>query len=389
MTQIVSLEDIMLEPSRNGLTKPKRVRGVGTKMINMGELFANDRIKDLEMDRVPLEDKERITLLNPYDLLFARQSLVLEGAGKCALFISDSEEVCFESHIIRVRIDQRKADPRYIFYWFQSPDGRSSIRARVEQGAGAAGIRGSDLQKIKIRLPSLSIQKNIADCLETIDEKIELNRKINKTLEHTGRALFRYYFIDNPEAKNWRSGTLKDVVDNIKKPLKAGAHLAGRIYIPIDCLQMRGLSIHNSLNYTEAKSSLVSFEKDDILVGAMRVYFHRVNLAPTQGVTRTTTFVLRPKEGHLRAFATFLIDQDSTIAYANTHSKGTTMPYAIWENGLGNMTIKIPPDELLQKFQLQTGPMLEIIRDSHQQIQTLAALRDTLIPRLINGKIKL
>ena len=86
----------MSVPSRNGLTKPKRVRGSGVKMVNMGELFANQRIQNLEMDRVPLVEKERIALLEPNDLLFARQSLVFEGAGQCSIFLGDDEDVCFE-----------------------------------------------------------------------------------------------------------------------------------------------------------------------------------------------------------------------------------------------------------------------------------------------------
>ena len=67
--------------SRNGLTKPSRVRGSGYKMINMGELFSYDRIYDIPMELVPLNDREKASSkVEPGDLLFARQSLVLEGA---------------------------------------------------------------------------------------------------------------------------------------------------------------------------------------------------------------------------------------------------------------------------------------------------------------------
>ena len=111
----VYLRDVMSQPSRNGLTKPKRVRGAGVKMVNMGELFANRRIHNIKMDRVPLSENERISLLEPFDLLFARQSLVLEGAGQCSIFLGDTEDVCFESHIIRVRLDRQKVDPRFIW----------------------------------------------------------------------------------------------------------------------------------------------------------------------------------------------------------------------------------------------------------------------------------
>ena len=74
--------ELFAGPTRNGLTRPKAVRGDGVKMVNMGELFAHPRLRNVPMDRVPLSasESERF-LLRDGDLLFARQSLVLEGAG--------------------------------------------------------------------------------------------------------------------------------------------------------------------------------------------------------------------------------------------------------------------------------------------------------------------
>ena len=73
-------------PSRNGLTRPSKVRGVGYKMVNMGELFANEWLYDIPMERVQLNDREkRECLIAKNDLLFARQSLVASGAGKCSI----------------------------------------------------------------------------------------------------------------------------------------------------------------------------------------------------------------------------------------------------------------------------------------------------------------
>lgn len=102
--------ELFAEGTRNGLTRPKAVRGAGVKMVNMGELFAHSRIKNAAMDRVPLNDAEAEKfLLHPGDLLFARQSLVLEGAGKCSIFLGDDEPVTFESHVTRVRLAAQHA----------------------------------------------------------------------------------------------------------------------------------------------------------------------------------------------------------------------------------------------------------------------------------------
>jgi hypothetical protein len=189
--------ELFAEPTRNGLTRPKAVRGDGVKMVNMGELFAHPRLRNAQMDRVPLSqpESERFLLKNG-DLLFARQSLVLEGAGKCSIFLTDNEAVTFESHVTRVRLDPTEADPSFYFYYLQSHHGRAAIRSIVEQGAGASGIRGSDLQSLDVLWCPVQEQRAIAHILGTLDDKIELNRRMNETLEAMAGALFKSWFVD-------------------------------------------------------------------------------------------------------------------------------------------------------------------------------------------------
>lgn len=193
----VKFGSIYKEPSRNGLTKPKKVRGEGYKFINMGEIFAFDRMDNIPCDRAPLTDKEKASsLLKDGDLLFARQSLVLSGAGKCSIFLGDKEEVAFESHLIRVRLDTEKVNPEYAYYYFKSPQGRANIATIVEQGAGQAGIRGSDLEKLDFPLPPLNVQNSIVEAVRPCDLKIEINQATNQTLEQMAQALFKSWFVD-------------------------------------------------------------------------------------------------------------------------------------------------------------------------------------------------
>ena len=194
---VVKFKELYLIPSRNGLSKPKKVRGEGVKFINMGEIFKFDRMFNIPTDRVPVNKKEfDSSELRDNDLLFARQSLVLSGAGKCAIFLGDNEPVVFESHLIRVRPDEKKVYPEYLYYFFKSPQGRSEIWSITEQGAGQSGIRGSDLENINVPMPSHQEQKAIAHILGSLDDKIELNRQMNETLEAMAQALFKSWFVD-------------------------------------------------------------------------------------------------------------------------------------------------------------------------------------------------
>ena len=184
-------------PLKNGLTKPKRIRGEGFKMVNMGELFSYSRMINIPMDRVPLTEKEKESFtLEAGDLLFARQSLVRKGAGQCSIFLEDDEKVCFESHLIRCRLDKEKANPLFYYYYFRSRAGKVAIDAIVEQGAGAAGIRGSDLNKLIVPDVDKAFQDAVANIIGSTDDKIDLNRQINQNLESMAQAIFKSWFVD-------------------------------------------------------------------------------------------------------------------------------------------------------------------------------------------------
>ena len=176
-------------PSRNGVSYPSRLRGSGVSMVNMRELFAFDRIGSQEMERVPLTARERSDcLLQEGDLLFARQSLVREGAGR-VVYVDKGPDRTWEGHLIRVRLDRSKALPKYFFYYFRSPQGRAEIATIVEQVA-AAGIRGSDLARLNVPLPSLPHQEAIAEILSALDDKIECNRSLVQLLRQVSSAQF-------------------------------------------------------------------------------------------------------------------------------------------------------------------------------------------------------
>lgn len=124
----VAFGDVLLNGTRNGIYKKKEFHGSGVKIVNMGELFANPRLYSIPMKRVELTSKEKDkSCLQPGDLLFARRSLVAEGAGKCSIVMEVDEPTTFESSIIRARPDSNKLHSLFAYYLFNSPHGKYFI----------------------------------------------------------------------------------------------------------------------------------------------------------------------------------------------------------------------------------------------------------------------
>ena len=182
-------------------------------MVNMGELFAHSRIHNISMDLVPIGDSEANFLLQPEDLLFARQSLVLAGAGQCSIFVGNQQPTVFESHIIRCRLNKAISNPYFYYYFFRSPSGRTAIETIAEQGAGASGIRGSDLVNLSVTCPPKAYQDSVAEVLTALDDRIALLRETNTTLEAIAQALFKSWFVDFDPARAKMEGRESEGMD--------------------------------------------------------------------------------------------------------------------------------------------------------------------------------
>lgn len=346
------------------------------------------------------------------DTIMARITPCLENGKTAYVNILNDEEIAFGStEFIVISEKENISDSKYIYYLIISPNIRSKAIKSMVGTSGRQRVQNDIFSNILISHPKLKEQKAIAKILSDLDSKIELLQQQNKTLEDIGKTIFKQWFIDfefpndegNPYKssggemvesefggipKEWNFGSLGQIISKINDSTKAGKHLSNRKYVPIDQLPMKNLAFNSYHSYEGAKSSLITFEKNDILLGAMRVYFHRVNISPFAGVTRTTIFVLRPKNNNLLSYSLFVLYQDSTIEYANTQSKGTTMPYAVWKNSLEDMGIIIPSETILNKFSIIMKPIIHKIRDSIFELETLQKSRDLLLPKLMSGKIR-
>jgi type I restriction enzyme S subunit len=189
--------------------------------------------------------------------------------------------------------------------------------------------------------------------------------------------------------ERWVTGLLGSILNLRRERCNPSQETMDRPYVPIECISSKSLSLTESKPGSQAQSSLTKFYKYDILFGAMRPYFHKVCIAPFNGTTRTTAFVLYPKDVHDFAFGIFSVFSEDTINYATINSTGSTIPYAVWENSLENILIPMPRKEIRLAFNDAVGSMLLYITDNpYKQLTNLQIIRNTLLPKLISGEIR-
>lgn len=326
------------------------------------------------------------------DTIMARITPCLENGKIAQVNILDKNEVGFGStEFIVLRAKKDIADPDYIYYLTISELVRIPAIKSMVGSSGRQRVQTDVVENLEIDLPDLGTQKKIAKILSALDDKIECNNQINKNLEEQAQALFKSWFIDfepfnglMPE--DWCVGKIKDILKLKRNSIKAGEDKE-LPYLPIEVIPMNSFTLSEFRPNSEAKSSLIKFSKNDIIIGAMRVYFHRVVIAPCDGITRTTCFTLTPYNKEYLAFGLLCCNQKDFIDYAQSTSKGSTMPYAVWENGLGDKKIFIPTRNVASGFNRIILPILQQIQSTYFQNKALKELRDTLLPKLMSGEL--
>ena len=279
-------------------------------------------------------------------------------------------------------------DKNYLYYYlknfnFGSLSSTSSI---------ATAVNSKTVKNISVNLPPLDRQKKIANILGSLDEKIELNRRMNETLEQLGQALFRHYFVDNPEAKNWESGRVSDVA---------------RIYSGF-AFKSKDFDINGKYGLVTIKNVQDgSFIKDctDYLSepppDKTPEYVHLksgdIILSLTGNVGRVCIvvgrdYLLNQRVAKLvsdesQAYTYFLFRSKIMKGRMVGISKGTAQKN-LSSIETGKLKIKIPPTNIMSQFEEIAINLLNMIVSNNEQSQTLTNLRDSLLPKLISGDIK-
>jgi len=353
----------------------------------------------------------------PGDLVFTQRGTLGQVAiVPCAPY---SEYIISQSQM-KLTPDPAKADVSYLYYAFLSPEQQDYIRNTAIQ-TGVPHTNLGILKKTPITLPSLRIQREIAAVLNTLDDRITLLRETNATLESIAQALFKSWFVDfdpvraklegrAPEGmdeataalfpdsfeeselglvpKGWKVGTLGSISRTTKRQLQASELHADLHYVGLEHMPRKSLSLKDWGHAEGLESAKSAFAEDDILFGKLRPYFHKVVIAPFAGVCSTDILVCQPTSPAHWGVAAMHLCSVPLIDYADRLSNGAKMPRVTWKD-LAAYPLCVPNIEISRRFNEAIEPVFARMKANMHKAQTLAILRDTLLPRLISGQLRL
>ncbi|WP_232756772.1 restriction endonuclease subunit S [Thauera phenolivorans] len=375
----------------------------------MGEIFGHDRIGCISMERVQLShaEIERFSV-RPLDLMFARQSMVAEGAGKCSLVTAVDEVTCFESHLIRVRLDQREADPEFFYLYFKSRLGRSKIEAIVT-GAAQKGIRGSELQELTVDCPPLESQRRIASILSAYDDLIENNTRRIAILEEMARRIYEEWFVrfrfPGYEPVKMVESELGLIPEGWRVQTVAQTFqiLGGGTPSKAEPTYWEGGTInwYSPTDLTRAGTSFMEQSADRIT--ALGLAKSSAKLFPPMSVmltSRATIGVVAVNTNEActnQGFITCLPNSDYPLWFlyhwlkANVETfigLGTGATFKeITKGTFKGIRLLVPPQDLVGAFSSTAEQLMLLSLNLQRKNRNLRATRDLLLPKLISGEL--
>lgn len=317
--------------------------------------------------------------------------------------------------------DDKKSDFRFLYYYLLNI--RSELR-NLATGAAQQNLSGALIKSLKLTLPDLSGQRAIARILGTLDGKIELNRKQNETLETMARAMFKAWFVDFEPVRakmegrwkrgqslpgmpahlydlfpdrmveselgeipeGWGVGALGDVAVHLNRVVRPSEIERDEPYIGLEHMPKRCISLFEWSKADGLESNKLEFKRGEILFGKLRPYFHKVGVAPIDGVCSTDILTVIPRFPVWFGFVLAHFSSDRFVEYVSSGSTGTKMPRTSWAE-MARYSVVLPSEGIAASFdgfvRLASEEIIESIRES----MSLSWVRNAVLPWLMSGDL--
>lgn len=351
----------------------------GGRVVTTQAQYTDTKIKKISDERY----------LQPYDILI--NSTGQGTLGRVGQFFDSELPTTVDSHITIVRPDPEKVEPLFLGYSLISK--QKEIERLAEGTTGQTELGRQKIRSLKVALPDIHDQKLAGKMLETFDKKIELNRRMNEKLEKIGQALFKHYFIDNPDRKNWENIQLREIIKIFSGYAFSSKDFSENGYGLVTIKNVQDGSFNtkctNFLQNLDSKlPKNVFLNSGDIIISLTG------NVGRVCFVYGQETFLLNQRVARLipindadLPFTYFLFRQKDFQDYLISISRGTAQQN-LSPVDLSKTLIANSGKETRVKFAKVVSPIFKQLVINMNEVETLTNLRDSLLPRLISGNVK-
>lgn len=358
---------------------------------DIGDGWINTQTRD--HIRPELSSRVNAKLARPGDVAFIAKGTV----GRAGRLREGQPLVVFAPQVAYWRVtDHDVLDAGFVYYLIRSREFQSALDGVKTHGAMAADyVSITQQHDFRFRIPDVESQRAIAGVLGALDDKIELNRRMNETLEALAAALFERLVraatrltrlgdcIDIIRGRSYSSSDLSEsstALVTLKSFARGGGY------------RRDGLKAYTGSFKTEqvVQAGEVVVACTDVTQAAEVVGRPAIVLADrrySQFVASLDVAIVRPRDPLGRAFLYFLLRTDDFKSHAYAHTSGTTVLH-LSKNAVPSYEFRCPPQAEIRAFESRAHPLMRMIATNETNTQTLAELRDTLLPKLISGELR-
>ncbi len=313
--------------------------------------------------------------------------------GEVALL--KNKNVVLAQRIITLRGKKELCDNAFLKYYLQSSIGQATLQSRA-QGSTVEGIKSAELREMEVMLPDLPEQHSIASILSSLDDKIDLLHRQNKTLEALAETLFRQWFVEEAE-EGWEVCKLRDICSLITDGKHGDCQNetnSGYFFISAKDVKDGKVCYDNAREITksdfEETHRRTNLTAGDILITNSGT-IGRMAIIRDIPETRRTTFqksvaILKPKREKINSKFLYCLLQSNYNVIVEL-AGGTTQQNLLLGD-LKEFEFKYPGDLPIKEFDVKITPCFKKMFSNDIQIRTLTRLRDTLLPKLMSGEVR-
>ena len=326
-----------------------------------------------------------------------RGDIVITHRGTLGQIVFIPQDSRYDRYVIsqsqfRVRCND-KVLPEYLVYYFHTPLGQHKLLSNASQvGVPALARPSSTFQQIEVELPELNIQKRVVEIITTIQKKIENNQELNDNLEQQAQSYFHELFVDNADPE-WAIGTISDLGTVVGGSTPSKAKPEYYTESGIAWITPKDLSInkskfvsHGENDITELglKNSSAAIMPEGTVLFSSRAPIGYIAIAAGEVTTNQGFKSVVPKPEIGTPFVYFFLK--NTLPVIEGMASGSTFK-EVSGSTMKNVPAVIPDAETLAKFSDFCAPIFAQQRILEEQNQSLATLRDNLLPKLMSGEI--